>query len=171
MAFFAKSVFFPYQKSWNSRISAKTDFRLLTWSQKKRKFPWHLIESYTYIWNGFYTWSQSKTSLLSSLIIGSKLTLSGWSDRWLPYSSAPKMAYILLRSPPEAPKWIKGPWNGPPNCPWLIWDIRKLPTLLLVLSSWFHHFDFISIYVFTKGGELSLSCFGKTDKQSSVWRT
>ena len=39
----------------------------------------------TYIWNGFYTWSQSKISLLSPLIIGSKLTFSGCCDRRLPY--------------------------------------------------------------------------------------
>ena len=30
-------------------------------------------------WNGFYTWSQSNISLLSPLIISSKLTFSGWS--------------------------------------------------------------------------------------------
>ena len=39
------------------------------------------------IWNGFYSWSQSKSSSLSPLIIGSKLTFSGWSVRWLPYSA------------------------------------------------------------------------------------
>ena len=42
------------------------------------------------IWNEFYTWSHSKLLFLSPLIIGSKLTFSGWSDRWLPYS-------VLLR--------------------------------------------------------------------------
>ena len=41
----------------------------------------------SYIWNGFYTWSQSKVSLLSPLIIGSKLTFWGCSSRWLPYST------------------------------------------------------------------------------------
>ena len=39
------------------------------------------------IWNEFYTWSHSKLLFLSPLIIGSKLTFSGWSDRWLPYSA------------------------------------------------------------------------------------
>ena len=34
--------------------------------------------------NGFYTWSQSKISFLSFLVIGSKWTFLGWSDRWLP---------------------------------------------------------------------------------------
>ena len=35
-------------------------------------------------WNGFYTWFQSKISLLSPLIIGSKLTFISSSGRWLP---------------------------------------------------------------------------------------
>ena len=38
------------------------------------------LESYIY-GTDFYTWCQSKLSLLSLLIIGSKLTFSGWSDR------------------------------------------------------------------------------------------
>ena len=38
-----------------------------------------------FIWNGFYTWSQSKVSLLGPLIIGSKLTFSGCFDRRQPY--------------------------------------------------------------------------------------
>ena len=38
-------------------------------------------------WNGFYTWSQSKISLLGPLIIGSKLTFSCCCDRRLPYDS------------------------------------------------------------------------------------
>ena len=37
--------------------------------------------------NGFYTWSQSKISFLSPLIIGSKLAFSGCCDRWLPNNS------------------------------------------------------------------------------------
>ena len=37
--------------------------------------------------NGFYTWSQSKISLLSPLVIGSKLRFWGCCDRWLPYNS------------------------------------------------------------------------------------
>ena len=40
-----------------------------------------------HIWNRFYTWSQSKISLLSPLIIGLKLTFSGCCDRRLPYNS------------------------------------------------------------------------------------
>ena len=33
------------------------------------------------------------------------------------------MQSCWLPSPPEASKWVKGPWNGPPptNCPWLVW--------------------------------------------------
>ena len=37
-----------------------------------------------HIWNGFYIWSQSKISLLSPLIIGSKLTFISSAGRWLP---------------------------------------------------------------------------------------
>ena len=40
-----------------------------------------------HIWNGFFTWSQSKISRLSPLKIGSKLTFSGCCDRRLPYNS------------------------------------------------------------------------------------
>ena len=36
---------------------------------------------------GFYTWSQSKVSLLIPLIIGSNLTIAGCCDRRLPYSA------------------------------------------------------------------------------------
>ena len=46
--------------------------------------PFFSFATESYIWNGFYT---SKVSLLSPLIIGSKLSFSGWSDRCLPYSA------------------------------------------------------------------------------------
>ena len=71
------------------------------WKQKKRYLKWlrevfqknkmetplFYFATESHIRNGFYTWSQSKISLLSPLIIGSKLTFSGWSDLWLPYSA------------------------------------------------------------------------------------
>ena len=56
------------------------------------------IESYIYE-TDFYTWCQSKLSLLSPLIIGSKLTFSGWSDCWLPYSAL-KNLNVTRDSPP-----------------------------------------------------------------------
>ena len=59
------------------------------------------IESYIYE-TDFYTWCQSKLSLLSPLIIGSKLTFSGWSDCWLPYSAL-KNLNVTRDSPP--PLW------------------------------------------------------------------
>ena len=48
--------------------------------------------------NRFYTWSQSKISLLSPLINGSKSTFWGCSDRRLPYSAmftSPQLLHII----------------------------------------------------------------------------
>ena len=67
------------------------------------------IESYIYE-TDFYTWCQSKLSLLSPLIIGSKLTFSGWSDCWLPYSAL-KNLNVTRDSPP--PLYGKFHWKCP----------------------------------------------------------
>ena len=55
-----------------------------------------------HIWNGFYTWSHSKISLLSPLIIGSKLTFSGWSDCHIqPCSGSPQLLIVVLYRVPQ----------------------------------------------------------------------
>ena len=60
-------------------------------TQYQTSIQWQLLISFTticdwilHIWNVFYTRSQSKISLLSPLIIGSKLTFISRSGRWLP---------------------------------------------------------------------------------------
>ena len=72
----------------NRKVIQKTKLKFkMEFSTKRRTPPLPpLMDKVNLTWNGFYTWSRSKISLLSPLIIGSKLTFSGWSDRWLPCS-------------------------------------------------------------------------------------
>ena len=76
----AISKLFVCKEIFRGRVASGREFTNRIW--------WALTKLCAYEgFYGFYTWSESKISLLSPFIIGSKLTFTGCSGRWLPYAA------------------------------------------------------------------------------------
>ena len=91
-------------------------------------------------WNGFYTWSQSKISLLSPLMIGSKLTFISSSGPPPPKKN-PAVVDGEKQKFSEREVWISWHSEGYPPPPfWQSWTsfcliISKRRTILLLMIS------------------------------------